>query len=438
MKFTLKKLPESKAEINIEVPFEEFDKYYKEALLKMGKDVEVPGFRKGKVPSDVIEGRIGKEGVLAEAAENAVKETYLKAVKESEDKIEALGRPEVQVLKLAPGNPLEFKAVLSIMPEVKLPEYKEIAKKVKRENPEVSEREVEESLEWIQKSKAKFTAKDVSQKGDWVEIKYKQLDLEGKESEDDASQSFDDAFILGEGKLIKGFEENLIGMKANQEKEFSFQKDDSSENLKFWVKMKSVQKMELPELNDDFAKSVSLPVYQAPGQQKQEFENLTALKQALKAGLLKEKRIEEKQKTRQEMLEKISEKTEIEKIPEILIEEQKKKFLENLKGEVSRNLKMSFEDYLKKIQKTEQDMLKTFEEPAEKQVKTSLALREIQKKENIEVSDKEIQEEIEKILKDYALQGIQEKDIDPGRLKSYTKEVIKQEKAFQILESCLQ
>jgi len=121
-----------------------------------------------------------------------------------------------------------------------------------------------------------------------------------------------------------------------------------------------------------------------------------------------------------------------------LIEEQKKKFLENLKGEVSRNLKMSFEDYLKKIQKTEQDMLKTFEEPAEKQVKTSLALREIQKKENIEVSDKEIQEEIENILKDYALQGIQEKDIDPERLKSYTKEVIKQEKAFQILESCLQ
>jgi len=290
MKFTLKKLPESKAEINIEVPFEEFDKYYKEALLKMGKDIEVPGFRKGKVPSNVIEDRIGKERILAEAAENAVKETYLKAVKESKDKIEALGRPEVQVLKLAPGNPLEFKVTISVMPEVKLPEYKEIVKKVKREDPEVSEKEVEESLKWLQKSKAKFTAKDVSQKGDWIEIKYKQLDLKSKESKDNASQSFDDAFILGEGKLI------------------------SSENLKFWVKMKSVQKMELPELNDDFARNISLPVYQAPGQQKQEFENLTALKQALRAGLLKEKRIEERQKTRQVMLEKISEETEIEKI----------------------------------------------------------------------------------------------------------------------------
>jgi len=143
----------------------------------------------------------------------------------------------------------------------------------------------------------------------------------------------------------------------------------------------------------------------------------------------KEKEISETERRRKEILEKIAQKTEM-KIPDILIEEQKKRHLGNMKKQVSENLKMNFNQYLEKIKKTEKDMLDSFKELSQKQVKESLVLREIEKKENIEVSSEEIEKEVSNILKNY-----QKEKVDLEELKSYTKEVMKQEKTFQLLES---
>lgn len=433
MKTEIKKLPKSKIEILFEIPAEEFDKFREKAVLNLGKDLEIEGFRKSKIPKEIVERKIGQEKILKETVKLAIKENYLRII--LENRIEALGQPEIKILKLpaphriysgagASGNPLILKAQVSVMPEVNLPAgkgYKEIASEVKRNKISVEEKEVEDAISWLQKSRAKFTLKNQSaQIGDFVEIEFQSPQIE-------AGLKRKDGFILGQGHLIPGFEENLIGMVNGQEKEFSlkfpeshFQKDLAGNLINFKVKMNSVQKIELPEINDEWAKNLG------------RFENLASLKESVREGINLEKEREESQRVRQEILEKISQKAEIE-IPEILIEEEKNKLLENLKKSVSEILKISFEDYLKKIKKSEEELRESFSEEAKRRIKNSLILREIARKEKIEVSEEEIKNEINRILKKYPFEKA--KELDLGKLKLYIEGEIRNEKTLQRLES---
>lgn len=427
MEISIKELTNSQKEIEIEVPKEEFQKFYQASLEELSKNVEVQGFRKGNAPKGAVEEKIGKERILSNAAQEAIRENYLKAVKEKN--LEILGEPKIEIINTDPKEPLKFKATVSVMPEISLPEYKDIVKNVKRKKVEVGEKELNDSLEYIRKSKAKFTLKtEPSEKGDWVEIEYT---IKGKDK--DISPPYKDSFILGEGKLVKGFEEKIVGMKSGEEKDFQLSIDKkvaengspSKEETSFHVKMKSVQNMELPPLDDTFAQELRIP-----GLKEEGFENLNALKQALEGNIARQKESEETQRYRREMLEKIAEKAEMD-IPNILIEEQKKKYLENMKREVSQKLNMEFKDYLGKIKKTEEDILKSFEAPSQNQVRISLVLKKIQEEENVEASEEEIKEEMKKVMKGY--QG-KEENVDQEQLKRYTEEVIKQEKAFKLLE----
>ena len=399
MQHSIKKLTESKLEIKVEIPASDFDQFYDKTLAELGDNLEMPGFRKGKAPKEIVEKTIDQEEILTRTADTAIKESYSKIV--SENNLEVLGNPEVEILKMALKNPFEFKIKVFIMPEIKLPDYKKIASEIKRGKVEVAEKEIEDALNWLQKSRAKFSLKEgLSQKGDWVEIEYSQEGLPLQK----------DAFVLGQGKLIPGFEDNLEGMKAGEEKEFELDKK------KLKTKMISVQKMELPEITDEFVKSLG------------KFENIAALKQSIEIGMKEEKEILETERIRKEILEKIAQKTEME-IPEILIAEQKKRHLETMKKQVSENLKMNFNQYLEKIKKAEKDILDSFKDISQKQVKESLVLREIENKENIEVSLEEVEKEVSNLLK-----SSPKEKVDLEGLKSYTKEVIKQEKTFQLLE----
>jgi len=434
MKILIKEIPKSKKEIEIEVPKEEFQKFYQISLEELSKDVEIQGFRKGNAPKGVVEEKIGKERILSEATQKVIELNYFKAVKENN--LEVLGEPKIEITNTSPEEPLKFKATVSVMPKVLLPEYEKIVKNVKKKKVEVSEKELDDNLKYLRRSKAKFTLKtEPSENGDWIEIDYTI-----KEKDKDMSPSYKDSFILGEGKLVKGFEEKIVGMKGGEEKDFQLFVDkkmaenlsrsvnssgSSKEETSFHVKMKSVQNMELPSLDDNFAQGLRIPGFKEEG-----FENINALKQTLESNIARQKESEEVQRHRREMLEKIAEKSEID-IPDILIEEQKKKYLENMKKEISEKLSMDFKGYLEKIKKTEEDILKSFEDPSRSQVKISLILREIQEKEKVEVSEEEVEEEMKKVMKDY--QG-KEEDIDREQLKGYTKEVIKQEKTFKLLE----
>ena len=141
METSIKKLPKSQIEILVRVPVEEFNNFIEKATLDLGKELEIKGFRKGMAPKEIAEKEIGPGRILEEAANQAIKENYFKAI--SENKIEAISKPEIEVLKLAPGNPFEFKAKISVLPKVKLPDYKHIASQVKKREVIVTKEEIE-------------------------------------------------------------------------------------------------------------------------------------------------------------------------------------------------------------------------------------------------------------------------------------------------------
>ena len=424
----INKLSKSQIELEIEVPADKFDNFVKQATLSLGKDLEIKGFRKGKAPKNIIEEHVGSEKILIEAANLAVDETYRKAV--LENKIEAIFHPKIEIKKLALGNPLIFSAKTAILPEVILPDYKKIASKIERKEISVEDKEISSALKWLQKSRAKFAVKDQpAQKNDFVEIEYSSTQI-GQEAQKDA-------FVLGEGHFLQGFEEKIIGMKSGEEKEnITLNKDGKEIILK--VKIISVQNVEFPEINDEFAKSLG------------KFDNLGALKKNIKQGLILEKEQAEKQRSRQEILERIGEKAKIE-IPDVLIENEQKQMFESLKKMVSEKLnpvrdsggrekaqkesisngvKISFQDYLKKVGKTEEQVLDSFSPQAQKKVRNYLILREIGKKELDPVRSRPAEGTATAVSGRPASNGV-----DPEEIKKYTTEAEKIEKTFAILES---
>jgi trigger factor len=425
-----KKLPKSQMEIEFELTAEEFQKHIDHAFLHLKRNVKIDGFRPGQAPAKIVEERVGKENLLMEAGDIAVKDVYLKYI--AENKLEPIGQPEVSIIKIAQGSPFIFKTKITLLPEVELPDYKEIAKKVKGKEVSVTEEEVQDALNYLQKTRAKFTAEDrPAAKKDFVEITYQNKDInEGKE--------VPDKFILGEGGFMKGFEDNIVGMKAGEEKEFtvkfpdnSLRKDLAGKEIAFKVKMFSVQKIELPEINDEFVKQLG------------KFQSLVALKDSIKNGITIEKNESEKQRKRGEILDKISEKTKME-VPETMVNYEKERLLEDLKNKIEKMFNGSsfsaqgrpasgWEEYLSSIKKTEAEIKETYQKEAEKRIRNFLVLREIGKREGVEVMNAEVEEEVNKIIKNYSQEKL--KKIDIGQLKEYTKNIIQNEKIFQLLEN---
>lgn len=421
MKVEQKKLPKSQIELEFELTPEEFKRYFEQSLEHFKKHIKVEGFRPGHAPAKMVEDKIKPEALLMEAGDLAVRETYINYIKEQ--KLEPVGNPEVSIVKIAQGSPFIFKAVITVLPDVELPDYKEIAKKVKSNEISVTEQEIQDALNYLQKSRAKMSLKnDVALKGDFVEIEYSCKEIEnGKLTKDQ--------FILGEGGLIKGFEDNLADMKAGEEKTFTLKFPDKSplsgKDGEFKVKMISVQKMELPEINDEFAKQLGA------------FDTLVALKTSMKQGMTAEKQEQEKQRRRAEILDRIAEKSKFE-MPESMVEYEKERLLEDLKDRITNNMKLSFEQYLAAVKKTEQEIKDTFQKEAEKRLRGFLVLRQLGQQEKIEITDKEVEEEVEKSLKNYNLEhaGHNHGKIDREQLKEYTKGVLYNEKVFKLLEEC--
>jgi len=419
MQVKQKKLPKSQIELEFEITAEEFKEHTQHALEHMKHHVKVDGFRAGKAPAAMVQDKINPEALLMEAGDHAVQHVYVDYIKES--KLEPVGSPEVSIVKIAQGSPFIFKAVITVLPEVELPDYKEIAKTIKGKEISVTEEEIQDSISYMQKTRAKFTLKNApAENKDFVEIKYQNKDI-------NSGKEVDDKFILGEGGFMKGFEENVAGMKAGDEKEFSVKfpdnsprKDLAGKEAMFKVKMISVQKMELPELNDEFAKQLGA------------FDSLVALKNSTKEGILMEKTAEEKQQRRTDILNKIAEKAKFE-MPEAMVEYEKERLLEDLKNRVVQAAKISFEEYLASVKQTEEQVKATYQKESEKRLSGFLVLREIGKKENIEVSEKEIEEEVLKSVKNYSKEQLEK--IDINELKEYAKGVIHNEKIFQLLES---
>jgi len=305
---------------------------------------------------------------------------------------------------------------------VELANYKGIT--IKKNKSSVEKGEVDKSLDYLQKSRAKIiTVKRSAQKGNRVEIDF-EVKQGGVKIENGTSRNH--PVILGDNRFLPGFENQLEGMSAGDEKEFSLKvpenwpdKRVADKNLDCKVKMNLVQERIIPELNDEFAKSLG------------NFDSLESLGKNISEGLLEEKELKEKQRMQMELIEKIANASKIE-VPPALIDEELERMVAEFKFSIS-SFGLDFETYLKEIKKTIDELKKEWRKQAENRVRIAVCLKAIAAKENIEVSDEEIEKKINEELKNYPDIDEAKKDIDLKTLKEYTKEVLRNEKVLGLL-----
>lgn len=406
-----KKQEKNKLIYNIVVPAEEFQVYYNETLAEFAKEIEIDGFRKGHAPIEVVKSKIDPSHVLSHAVEDCIQAKWFEVV--NQENLEAIKEPSIDVLKMAEGNPLEFKAEVEILPEIKLPDYKKIGKSVSPKEIKVEEKDIQEALKWLVESRAKFFQKEgKAEKGDLVEITYN-----FKEVKEDKEKK--DRFVLGKGHYLEGLEDALLGLSREEKKEIEVIDPKEKKKIALNVTMVSVQKMEIPELNDEFAKTVG-------------FDSVKALEENTKEGLNKEREMSEKQRLRTEVLEKITKNTKVE-VPETLIEREGKALLQNLKDRVGYELQMPFETYLKEVKKTEEEVANEFKKVAVERVKGFLVLHEIEKIEKVEVTAQEIEAKIEELASSYPDKEKVKEEMKKGNAQFYVEDELKKEKIFKIL-----
>lgn len=413
-------------ELKITIPQEKMREFWDAAVKNLSKEIQIPGFRPGNAPPEMVKSKIEPEKLFNETAQLAVQKTYPEIV--AEKNLEPIGMPHITILKISPGDEFVYKAEITILPEIKLPDYKKIAEKTLKTKNEikVETKEIDDSVNWLLKSRAKYIAANRPAKiDDIVEINFKTY-CDGAEIEKGSADG--QKFILGKGRFIEGFEKNIEGMAESEEKNFSVTAPSDYHNqelrgkkLDFSVKLNSVEEEKLPELNNEFAKSLG------------NFENIETLKQNVKDGLKAEKEEDEKRKRQLLFLEETAKDIKI-IIPPALTDAKTEQMIHGIKHNVE-DMGMNFDEYLKSINKTHDDIKKDLKPEAEKQIIHDLILRKIARAENIEADRKEIEDYANKILAQYNPSGKKEPEINPQALYEYAKEIITKEKIFEKLET---
>ncbi len=427
MQVTVKKLPESKVEISISLPWEEWKSELDHATEHLAKEVKVSGFRPGKAPRDMIEKRFGKEAILMESAEHIVSHSYAKALEDQ--KIDAIGRPDVKLGTIALEKSFEYTVTTVVMPEVHLKSWEKDIKKINADFSQkeilIEDAEIEKEIEKLAEMRAKLvTVNREAKLGDNVLVDFSVFQ-DGVLIENGKSEKH--PLVLGKGVFIPGFEENIVGMKEGEEKEFElhFPKEYHVKHLAgkpaiFKVKAGIVQERQVAKIDDDFAKSLG------------NFETLEKLKENMRNGMLEEKKMKNKEEHRTTILDTLVEKAELE-YPDILIEEEESRMIREFSVQVE-SMGLQFVDYLKQIKKTEDDLKKEWLPQAKKRLAAHLILVHLAKDQDIDVDSQEIEAEMNRTLQSYKNIKDVEKNIDMERLYTAVQGQLRNEKTFEFLE----
>lgn len=422
MNVKVDKLPKNQAELTIELLHEEMKPYIQQAVVDISKEISIAGFRPGKAPYEIVAKQVGAMKIYQQAAEKAVQNTFPKAIANNE--LTTIGPPRIAVEKIAPNNPLVYKATVALLPKVKLGDYKKI-KETKKE-VKVEAKEVEGTLQNLRKmfGKEKRVSRPI-QNGDKVEM---DMDTYVDKVPIDGGKSANHPVTVGEGHFIPGFEDNLIGLTEGKTKEFQLKfpkeyhrKDLAGKPVEFKIKVKNVFEIEKSDLDDNFAKTVG------------KFEKLDDLRRQIEKNIHHEKTTKEQQRLELAIIEQLIKKSTFDEIPDVLIESELHKMLHELEHEVT-GQGMKFEDYLSSIKKSKEDLEKEFQPQAVKRVKTALVLRKIAEVENINVSDEDINNESERNKQQYQSNPEVLKKISTEEYKQYLRSILRSQKVFEFLK----
>ena len=383
------KLEKSKVALTIEVSAEDFEAAINKAYLKMRGKMNIPGFRPGKAPRKIVESMYGVEVFYEEAVNIVLPDAYEKAI--SDEKLDVVGYPEVE-LENCGKDGVTFKATVAVYPEVKLGQYKGL--EAPKANVKVMAADVNARLkEMAERNSRLVSVERAVKKGDTANIDFEGFD-NGVAFDGGKGENFD--LEIGSGSFVPGFEEQLIGMKVGEEKDIdiTFPKDYTPElagkPVVFHVKVNEVKVKELPAIDDEFAKDVS------------EFETLKELKDDTKAKITAEREQSAKIAFENALLEKVAGDIKAD-IPEVMIEEQCRRFLDEFKQRLQAQ-GIPYDQYCKMTGMDEAKFMEDGREPAVRQVKMDLAIAAIIKAENLDVTDEEIEEKYKSMAEQYGME----------------------------------
>ena len=411
------KANEVKLEITIEA--EKFENAMKKVYFQNAKYFNIPGFRKGKAPMNIVEKYYGAQIFYEDAFNEVATESYDEALKEN--KIDAVSKPEVDIIQMEKGKDVIFTAVVQTKPEVKLGKYKGI--ELSKVEYTVKDEDINHELGHMAERNARLVNVEDRpvEANDTTVIDFEGF-VDGVAFEGGKAENHE--LVIGSNTFIPGFEDQIIGMKIGEEKDINvtfpeeyFSKDLAGKEATFKVKLHEIKKKELPVMDDVFAKDVS------------EFDTLDELKNSIKEKLEEQNASKAKYETEEAAIKAVSEATEID-IPSGMIETETDNMIKDIEQRLSyQGLKL--DQYLQIMNKSEEDMRKELEEQAKISVKTKLVIEAIVAAEKIEATEEEVNAKLEEMATMY---GSTVEELSKNEsLKLYIEETVKSEKAVAFI-----
>ena len=413
---------ENKNEVKLSfvVEAEKFEEAMKKVYTKTAKYFNIPGFRKGKAPMQLVERQYGSEIFYEDAFNELVPEVYDAAIKENN--VEAVSKPNIDITQMEKGKDLIFTATVQTKPEVKLGKYKGI--EIKKIEYNVSEEDINHEIGHMQEKNSRLVSVDDRpvENGDITVIDF-EGSVDGVPFEGGKAEGHE--LEIGSNTFIPGFEDQIIGMKVDEEKDIKvkfpdeyFSKDLAGKDAIFKIKLHEIKKKELPKLDDEFAKDVS------------EFDTLEELKADIKSKQEKQNEEKAKYETQDAVIKELCKDVKVD-IPSGMIEMEIDNMIKDIEQRLSyQGLKL--EQYLQMMGKTMEDIRKEYEPQAIEGIKSRLALEAVIKAEKIEATDKEIEEKIKEMAKNYGKENDKE-FLNNENVKNYIKQGIESEKAIDFL-----
>lgn len=391
----------------------------KSVYTKTAKYFNIPGFRKGKAPMNIVERYYGDEIFYEDTFNEILQEVYEKELKENS--ITAVSYPDINVEQIGKGKDLIFTAIVQTKPEVEPGKYKGI--ELKKIEYKVSEDDINHEIGHMAERNSRIvTIEDRAvESGDITVIDFEGF-VDGKTFEGGKAEGHE--LEIGSNTFIPGFEEQIIGMKKDEEKDINvkfpeeyFSKDLAGKDAVFKIKLHEIKKKEMPEIDDEFAKDVS------------EFETLKELKESIKERLQKSNDSKAKYELQEAAVKVVCDNTKID-IPSGMIESE----IDNMEKDIENRLKyqgLDLENYLKMIGKSREDFRKEYEEQAKESVKSRLVIEAVAKNEKIKVEDKDIDEKIKEMAENYGKTEEELKENDA--LRNYIKGSLETEKTIEFI-----
>lgn len=405
MSLQVEKLEKNMAKLTIEAGADELEKAIEKAYQKQKNKISIPGFRKGKVPRQMVEKMYGKEVFYEDAANELIPDAYDKALDECEEDI--VSSPKIEVVQIEAGKPFIFTATVALKPEVKLGKYKGV--KVDKMDTEVTDEEIDEEINKERENNARtIVVEDRPVKdGDMTKLDFEGF-VDGEAFEGGKGEDY--PLTIGSGTFIPGFEEQLVGAEVGKEVEVkvTFPEDYQAENLQgkeavFKCTVKEIKEKELPELDDEFASEVS------------EFETMAEYREDVKNTLAKKKEKDAKNAKEEAAIKAVVEESELD-IPEPMLESQQRQMVDEFAQRITMQ-GLSMEQYFQFTGTNYQKMVEQVKPQALERIKSRLVLEAVVKAENIEVTEDDYEKELETMAEVYQMEVAKVKDLMGEREK---------------------